>query len=201
MEVVEPTLTDPAFYSALSTYVSDAALEALDLDARVAASLDRVDLYLSEALVAAIDPDLLLVRRLEAEVLSRITDPDGLQAVRSLFGVLALHLRTVSLLVAVVALAVGILACLFERPAWIAERDQHAADRTTPSVDGRRFDRWLADHSEELRIAGFVAALGALLLLLGVDLSALLAVGALLGLYQWAIAAARRRADAVERDG
>jgi hypothetical protein len=400
MEVVEPALTDPAFYSALSTYVSDAAVEALDLDARVAASLDRVDLYLSEALVVAIDPDprvleqlrafdrptlgtlapsisaalearvvgsvdrfitseefqsrlpglvreahaggvalvtddleelpnvyiedgdvrvdlipvvvdalqevtaelqqylpdvtlpavvadrvepgreqlraelersleaelpedfgqltlmeqsalvevqqivrqvdrlvwgtvllavvlfasaivvspnrrrtliqlalgvvtglaatMLVVRRLEEEVLSQITDPDGLQAVRSLFGELALNLRTVTVLVAVVASAVGILAYLSERPAWIAERDQRAAGITTPSVDGRQFDRWLADHSGELRIAGFVAALGGLLLLLGVDLFPLLVVGALLGLYQWAIAAARRRADAVD---
>jgi hypothetical protein len=400
MEVVEPALTDPAFYAALSAYVSDTALEALELDARVAASLDRVDLYLSEALVAAIDPDpgvlerlrafdrptlgtlapsisaalearvvgavdrfitseefqsrlpglvreahaggmalvtddlealpnvyiedgdvradlipvvvdalqevapelqqylpdvtlpavvadrvqpgreqlraelersldaelpedfgqvtlmeqsalievqqiarqidrlvwgtvllaiilfaaaivvspnrrrtfihlafgvvaglaaaMLVVRRLEEAVLSQITDPDGLQAVRSLFGALALNLRTVTVLVAVVAMAVGILAYLSERPAGIAERDQRAAGITAPSVDGRHFDRWLADHADELRIAGFVTALGVLLLLLGVDLFPLLVVGALLGLYQWAIVAARRRAEALD---
>lgn len=401
MEVVEPALTDPGFYTGLSTYVSDTALEALDLDARVAASLDRVDAYLSDALVAAIDPDprvleqlrafdrpslgtlspsisaalearvvaavdrfitseefearlpglvreahagglalatddlealpnvyleegavrvdlipvvidalrevttelreslpgdvalpavvaervqpgraqvraelesslqtelpddfgqltlmdestlgevqqivqladrlvwgtvllalvlfaaaivvspsrrrtliqlalgvvaglvaaMLLLRRLEEEVPNQITDPDGLRAVRSLFGALALNLRTVAVLVAVVALVVAILAYLAGRPPRTADRGRRAGGITAPSADGRQLDRWLADHADELRIAGFVIALGALLLLLGVELSALLVVGALLGLYLWAISAARRRTDALE---
>lgn len=64
MEIVEPALADPAFYTGLSAYVSDASLEALDLDARVAASLDRVDAYLAEALVAAVGPDPRLLEQL-----------------------------------------------------------------------------------------------------------------------------------------
>lgn len=66
MEVVEPALADPSFYAGLSDYVSDAALEALDLDTRVAASLDRVDVYLSEALLAAVDPDPRVLEQLRA---------------------------------------------------------------------------------------------------------------------------------------
>src|SRR6056297_460267 len=57
MEVVEPALSDPSFYAGLSAIVTDASLDALDLEARVAELLDEVDAALAGAVVGAIDPD------------------------------------------------------------------------------------------------------------------------------------------------
>lgn len=70
METVEPALEDPAFYSALSTRLSEQTLEALDLENRVSNSLAQLDEYLSEALVGAIDPDPRV-----QELLSRFERP------------------------------------------------------------------------------------------------------------------------------
>ena len=66
MAVDEPALDEPAFSAAMSNDAADASLEALDLDARVGAILDELDLYLSEALVDAIDPYPELLARPQA---------------------------------------------------------------------------------------------------------------------------------------
>lgn len=57
METVEPVLEDPAFYSAVGNVVSEHTLEALGLETRVATRLDQLDAYISEALVDAIEVD------------------------------------------------------------------------------------------------------------------------------------------------
>jgi hypothetical protein len=66
MDVVQPALEDPAFYAALSARVAEESLEALDLETRVAAVLDQADLYLSEVLVDAIEPDPQALARVQA---------------------------------------------------------------------------------------------------------------------------------------
>jgi hypothetical protein len=66
MGVVQPALDDPAFYAALSDRVSEASLEALDLETRVAVVLDQADVYLSEVLVDAIEPDPRVLARVQA---------------------------------------------------------------------------------------------------------------------------------------
>jgi hypothetical protein len=57
MATVEPALDDPAFYSALSDRISEEALVALDLESRVTIRLNQLDAYISDALVDAIDID------------------------------------------------------------------------------------------------------------------------------------------------
>lgn len=57
MATVEPALSDPAFYAALSDRVSDEALAALDLETRVTNRLNQLDEYISGALVDAIEVD------------------------------------------------------------------------------------------------------------------------------------------------
>jgi hypothetical protein len=64
MAVVEPALTDEAFPAALSEVVSDQVLVALDLDRRVAASLEELDTFLVGAVLDATDPDAATVDRL-----------------------------------------------------------------------------------------------------------------------------------------
>jgi len=57
MTTVEPALDDPAFYSAVGDAVSEQTLEALDLETRVTNRLNQLDEYISQALVDAIDVD------------------------------------------------------------------------------------------------------------------------------------------------
>ncbi len=55
METVQPALDDPALYEAFSERVTDEAITALDVEARVSVTLTAVDEYLSQALLDAID--------------------------------------------------------------------------------------------------------------------------------------------------
>ena len=70
MATVEPSLEDPAFYASMSGYVTDQTLVALDIETRVTDALDRLDTYLSEAIVEAINPDPQIL-----ELLSRFDRP------------------------------------------------------------------------------------------------------------------------------
>ena len=55
METVEPALSDPAFYAAISARVSQQTLEALNLEERVTGALTQLDEYISEALLDALE--------------------------------------------------------------------------------------------------------------------------------------------------
>ncbi len=155
----------------------------------------RTLIQLALGVVAGLMVAILLVRRLQEVVLGQLTDPDGIQAVQSIFRELALSLRNLTVLVAVVALGVGVLAYLAGRPPWLDELRHRRTRGPAPSVEGRQLDRWVADHLEALRVAGFAIALGTLLLLLGLDLLPLVLVAALLSLYLWAISSAHERID------
>jgi len=141
---------------------------------------------------------MLLVRRLQEVILDQLTDPQGIQAVQSIFRELALNLRSITVLVAVVAVGVGVLAYLAGRPSWLHELGQRRSRDPARSVDGRQLDRWVADRFDALRLAGFAAALGALLLLLGVDILPLVLVAALLSLYLWGITTAHERIETLD---
>jgi hypothetical protein len=56
MEVVAPALADPAFQAALGEVVADQVLVALDLETRVAGSLEALDTFLAEAVLEAAEP-------------------------------------------------------------------------------------------------------------------------------------------------
>jgi hypothetical protein len=171
------------------------ALLALGLLASaIAVSPDRRRTLIQLALgvVASLVVVMLLVRRFEAALLQQITNPDGNQAVRSLFREVATNLRTVTVSVALMALAVGIVAYLAGRPVWITGLGQRWSALTAPSTDGSRLDRWITDRFDALRIAGTAVALG-VAALTGLELLALLLIGAVLALYLWAITAARQR--------
>lgn len=70
MEVVEPALSDPALAEALSERVTDEVLEALDLEARIADTLDDLDAFLAAALFDLVEPG----ERLQ-DVLDRLDRP------------------------------------------------------------------------------------------------------------------------------
>jgi hypothetical protein len=171
------------------------ALLALGLLASaIAVSPDRrrTMIQLALGVVTSLVVVMLLVRRFEAALLEQITNPAGNQAVRSLFREVATNLRTVTVSLALMALVVGIVAYLAGRPTWVTGLGQRWSALTAPSADGSRLDRWIADRFDALRIVGSTVALG-VVALIGLELLALLLIGALLGLYLWAITAARQR--------
>jgi hypothetical protein len=94
-----------------------ALLSLVLLAATIAASPSRrrAVVQLAVGLVAGAALAMLLVRRIEAAILAEIVNPDGTQAVRALFGELASSLRTVTILLAVVASVVGLAASLAGR--------------------------------------------------------------------------------------
>jgi hypothetical protein len=55
MEVVGPVLSDPAFAAALGDVVAEQVLVALDLESRVAVSLEELDTFLADAVLDATD--------------------------------------------------------------------------------------------------------------------------------------------------
>jgi hypothetical protein len=65
MAIVEPTLTDEAFPGALSGFVADQVLVALDLDGRVTTSLSELDAFLVDSVLETLDPDPAARARLE----------------------------------------------------------------------------------------------------------------------------------------
>ena len=176
-----------------------ALLALILLASAIAVSPDRRRTLIQLALgvVASLVVVMLLVRRFEAALLEQITNPDGNQAVRSLFGEVAADLRTLTVVLAVVALAVGIVAYLAGRPVWITGLGQRWSALTAPNVEGSRLDRWIADRFDVLRIVGVALALG-VVVRIGLELPWLLLIGVLLGLYLWAITAAGQRIAALE---
>lgn len=172
------------------------ALLALGLLASaIAVSPDRrrTLIQLALGLAASLVVVMLLVRRFEAALLQQITNPDGTQAVRSLFREVATNLRTITVSIALIALVVGIVAHVAGHPVWITGLSQRWSALTAPSADGSRLDRWIADRIDALRIVGIAVALGVVALIGLESLAPLLLIGALLGLYVWAITAARQR--------
>lgn len=158
-------------------------------------TLVQLGLGLAGGLVIA----LRVTTRLEAAALARITDPDRTLALGALTRELAADLRTISLLVAVVALAVAILALLAGRHVWLTSLTDSWPVGSTSDTEVRAIDRWIRDHHGVLRVTGFVLA-GGLLAALAVDLLPLMVTAAVLGLYLWAIGAARSRVEAAEPD-
>ncbi len=71
---------------------------------------------LALGVVAGLATTMVIILQVEGAILARITDPDGTRAVGSLLGQLVSDLRTVTLLVAVAALVVGIAARRSWRP-------------------------------------------------------------------------------------
>jgi hypothetical protein len=176
-----------------------ALLTLVVLAGAIAVSLDRRRTLIQFALgvVAGLVVAMLLVRRFEAALLAQVTNPDGNQAVRSLYGELAGNLRTVTVLVALVVMVIGIVAYLSGRPPWIVGLGARWAALTAPSDAGSRLDRWVAGRCDVLRIVGIAVSL-AIVFAIGLELLPVLTTGALLGLYLWAITAARQRVAALE---
>jgi hypothetical protein len=173
------------------------ALLLLTLSIIVSPDRRRTIIALGLGLVAGLVATMLLVRRLETALLDQIVNADGRHAVRAAYGELASNLRSLVVVVAVAALAIGAAAYLAGRPQRVSDLGQRWTRLTTTTSEGSELDRWVAARFELLRIVGLGLALG-ITFLAGLELLPLLVIGTLLGLYLWAITAARQRIDALE---
>ena len=171
-----------------------ALLASVLLASAIAVSPDRrrTSMQLALGVAATLVGVQLLVRRFEAALLAQITDPDGEQAVGSLLQEVVTDLRTVTVVIAALAIAAALAAHLFGHPSWVTSLGRGWSDLTAPNDRKSRLDGWIAAHSDGLRIAGIAGALG-LVVLIAVGPLPLLLIGGLLVLYLETIAVAQRR--------
>jgi hypothetical protein len=173
------------------------ALLLLVLSLAVSPDRRRTVIELALGVAGALVITMLLVRRLEAALLDQIVNADGRHAVQQAYGELASSLRTIAVLVAVSAIVIGLVAYVAGRPAWVTEAGHRWSLLTAPAAEGSELDRWVAARFDLLRLAGIAVAL-LVVFLIGLELLPVLLIGALLGLYLWAIAAARQRVLALQ---
>jgi hypothetical protein len=177
--------------------IASLALLLLGLSLAAAPDRRRTIIALALGVVAGLAMTMLLARRLETALLEQIVNVDGRHAVQQAYGELASNLRTITVLVAVAAIAISIVAYLAGRPARVAAAGQRWTHLTTATHGGSELDRWIAARVDLLRLAGIAVAL-ATVFVIGLELLPVLGVGALLGLYLWALTMARQRTAAVQ---
>jgi hypothetical protein len=155
-------------------------------------------IYLGIGVVTALILGTVALRRLRAAVLAETATPDGERAASVLLNELLGSVRTVALVIGVVAV-VGALAAYFAgRPAWVGRFTTRGGQLIADQPGGSELDCWVAKHYELLRIAGIVVAVG-IVFITGIELIPILIVVALLALFLWGIAVANRRAAEVRQ--
>jgi hypothetical protein len=159
----------------------------------------RTGLQLSIGVVLGFVVSAVILRRLQARILEEITTPDGDRAARALFGEVFGSLRAAIWIVALAALVVGVGAYLAGRPAWLRRASEGVRRMTAPESGGSPFDRWVAAHSDLLRVAGITIAV-VVLFVTGLVLVPVIVIAALLALYLWAVSASTGRVAAVGAD-
>lgn len=160
----------------------------------VARNRRRSAVHLGLGVVVGITLASVAVGRFERALVDEITSPGGAQAARALFGEVLSDLRTLVLVVVIVAVLVSIAAHLAGRPAWLRGTGDAFGRLTARTSGASVLDRWVAGHHDALRVAGIgVAVLVVVVTTPG--FSGALGVVALLIGYLWVVAAARRRVD------
>jgi hypothetical protein len=136
----------------------------------------------------------IAIRRLRATILEEISSPDGERAAAALLTETITSLRTVALLVGVVALLTAFAAYLAGKPAWVGRFAGRAARLAARTQGASELDRWVARHYDLLRAAVLVVAV-AIVFVTGIELVPVLIIAALLGLFLWAASESKRRAS------
>ncbi len=149
----------------------------------------RTGIQLSIGVALGFFVSALIVRGLESRILEEITNPDGEVAARALLGEILTSLGTLMWIVALAALVAGIAAYLAGRPPWLGRAAEGIRHLGTAEPGGSGVERWVAAHADLLRLAGIGVAV-ALLFLTGLELVAVIVIGAILALLLWAISTA-----------
>jgi hypothetical protein len=152
----------------------------------------RTVIQLGLGIVAGLVVGWLVLRRLQEAIFEQITSPDGLQAARALVGEVMSSLRTLVVIVGVVAVVFAVAAYLAGRPPWVQRLVRRGDGLINPEPGGSTLDRWLAAHHDALRVIG-IAVAAVVLLVAGIDFAAILLIGGALAIYLWALSVADRR--------
>jgi hypothetical protein len=164
----------------------------------IAPNRRRALVYLGIGIVIALLLGGIALRRLRAAVLAEAATPDGERAASLLLDQMLSSVRTIALIVGIVAVLGAALAYLAGRPAWVGRLTDRGSRLIAEQPGGSELDRWVAKHYELLRIAGIVVAIG-IVFLTGIEIIPVLIVGGLVALFLWGIAVAHRRASVLEQ--
>ena len=153
----------------------------------------RTVIQLALGIAAGLVIGVAAIRRLESAIVEQISNPNGRAAGESLLGEVVASLRTVAVILVVVALIVAIAAYLLGRPAWITNLSNRLKSGSTSEQGRSGLDRWIAPRHDAMRIVGIAVAV-IVLFITGIGLVSVVVVAGLLALYLWGISTATRRA-------
>lgn len=155
----------------------------------VARNRRRTVIWLSVGITAALAASWWVIGRIRQAVLDQITMADSRAAIESMLRETRASFRNYVLVVLLVAILAGLIAFVIAHlddidrgRRWV---QQQVGDEPTPT------NQWVTAHYDGLRMAGFVVAALALLMI-GIGIVPFLIIGGLLGVYLAALAAARR---------
>jgi hypothetical protein len=157
----------------------------------------RTLVQLAFGVVVSLVVAMVVVRRLETAILDAITSVDGQHAARALYAEVVSSLRRVTVIVAVTAIVIGVVAYLAGRPRWLTRLGERGSRLTAPGPEGSELDRWIGAHFDALRIAGVALAV-VVVFFTGIELVPVILVAGALALYLWAITEARRRITSLQ---
>ena len=158
----------------------------------------RTAVHLGLGVLVAVVVAAIAIRRLQEAVLAEIADPRASALFSGVVRDVLAGLRSIELLIAVVAILVALIAYLAGRPAWLGRLSAALGEWTEPAEDGSsRLDRWVAGHAGPLQAGGILVSV-AVLFLIGLDLLSIVVIGLLLAGYLWFISSASHRATGIE---
>ena len=134
------------------------------------------------------------LRWVQRQIVEAIVNPTDQDVAVEIIGDVFAGLRQGALLIGIAALALGLAAYLFGRPAWAMRVKGRVDHVVAPSPGGSLADRWVSEHYDLVRAVGIGIAV-VTIYLIGISLPAVLIVGALLGLLLWGVSEMRKRAE------
>ncbi|MGB9359225.1 MAG: hypothetical protein WCC01_11770 [Acidimicrobiia bacterium] len=159
----------------------------------------RTVIQLALATVAGLVIGVAAIRRLESAVVEQIANPNGRAAGESLLSEVVASLRSMVVIVVVVAMVVAIAAYLLGRPAWITGLSDRLKGDSASESGGGGLDQWIAPRHDAMRIVGIAVAV-IVLFITGIGFASVLVVAGFLALYLWGLSTAARRASGADSD-
>jgi hypothetical protein len=152
----------------------------------------RTTVQLGIGVVVAFVIGTIVLNRVEGAVVDEIADPDGGQTALSILGHLLAGLRGGIIAVIVIGTLIALGFYIAGRPEWVTTTGSRVGGLMPGDTETGGFDAWVAAHYDTIRLLAVAIAV-LVLFLTGLDLLALVIVGALLALTLWWLAKARGR--------
>jgi hypothetical protein len=140
------------------------------------------------------------IRLIKNKVVEAIDKQQAREAAGDVLDKVLRDLRTVGLVVLILAMVIGVIAYLWGRPRWLMALIGRVRRATAQGPDGSEVER-LADRRFDWLAVGGAAVAVLLLILVGVNLWSVVIIGALYGFWLWGLVRLRRRAQARKAGG